>query len=124
MQIKAETHILADVQANLDAMAKTVALGDIGSKLKAKQDLLSLLIANEQSRLLVWLFPLDHAKKNHFMSSASRAGLPDVSTTLRIINCLLTIADCGDSPSEDGLGRESSDRRAPGQAIPVSTSDY
>jgi phosphatidylinositol 4-kinase len=79
LQIKAETHVLADVQANLDAMAKTVIAGDIGSKLKAKQDLLSLLISNEQSRLLVWLFPLDHAKKHHFSSGGNRAGLVDVS---------------------------------------------
>jgi len=79
LQIKAETHILADVQAHLDAIGRTITVGDVGSKLKAKQDLLSMLIANEQSRLLVWLFPLDHAKKHHFTSSHSRAGLPDVS---------------------------------------------
>jgi phosphatidylinositol 4-kinase len=86
LQIKAETHILADVQAHLDAVGKTFTAGDIGSKHKAKQDLLSMLIANEQSRLLVWLFPLDHAKKHHFALSSGRAGLPDASTTIRIVN--------------------------------------
>jgi phosphatidylinositol 4-kinase len=84
LQLKAETHILADVQAHLDAIGKTLTAGDIGSKHRAKQDLLSMLIANEQSRLLVWLFPLDHAKKSHFTLSSSRAGLPDVSTAVRM----------------------------------------
>ncbi|KAH7069501.1 hypothetical protein FB567DRAFT_540259 [Paraphoma chrysanthemicola] len=84
LQIKAETHVLADVQSNLDAISKAVNAGDIGSKLKAKQDLLSLLIANEQSRLLVWLFPLDHAKKHHFTSSSTRATLPDTAVTAHL----------------------------------------
>ena len=81
LQIKAETHVLADVQANLDTIGKS---GDVGAKLKAKQELLSILIANEQSRLLVWLFPLDHAKKNHFLSSHSRAGLADTAVTAHL----------------------------------------
>jgi phosphatidylinositol 4-kinase len=98
LQIKAETHILADVQANLDAIGKTATAGDIGSKHKAKQDLLSMLIANEQSRLLVWLFPLDHAKKHHFTLSSSRAGLPDVSITIRIGMLMLISVDCRDGP--------------------------
>jgi phosphatidylinositol 4-kinase len=123
LQIKAETHILADVQANLDAIGKTTTAEDIGSKHKAKQDLLSMLIANEQSRLLVWLFPLDHAKKHHFTLSSSRAGLPDVSTTIRIRVLMLTFVDCCNRPSEDSLGGESCDCRTPRQALPVPTSD-
>jgi phosphatidylinositol 4-kinase len=118
-----ETHILADVQANLDAIGKTTTAEDIGSKHKAKQDLLSMLIANEQSRLLVWLFPLDHAKKHHFTLSSSRAGLPDVSTTIRIRVLMLTFVDCCNRPSEDSLGGESCDCRTPRQALPVPTSD-
>ncbi|KAH8726282.1 hypothetical protein GQ44DRAFT_826007 [Phaeosphaeriaceae sp. PMI808] len=81
LQIKAETHILANVQATLDSLGKITVVGDVGLKLKAKQDLLSVLIANEQSRLLVWLFPLDHTKKHHFALSNSRAGLPDAAVS-------------------------------------------
>ncbi|KAH3988341.1 hypothetical protein HBH51_000510 [Parastagonospora nodorum] len=84
LQIKAETHILVDVQVNLDAIGKIVTVGDIGSKLKAKQDLLSMLLANEQSRLLVWLFPLDHTKKHNFTLSSSRAALPDAAVTAHL----------------------------------------
>jgi len=79
LQIKAETHVLADVQAQLEAVGKVSTAADIGSKLKAKQDLLSLLIANEQTRLMVWLFPLDYGKKHHFTSGSHRNTLPDVS---------------------------------------------
>jgi len=71
LQIKAETHVLADVQTQLEAMGKVASVAEISSKLKAKQDLLSLLIANEQTRLMVWLFPLDN--KKHRFSSASQS---------------------------------------------------
>jgi phosphatidylinositol 4-kinase len=80
LQIKAETHVLADVQAQLDVIGKVTAAADIGSKLKAKQDLLSLLVSNEQTRLMVWLFPLDYGKKHHFTSGRHNNTLPDVST--------------------------------------------
>jgi phosphatidylinositol 4-kinase len=104
LQIKAETHILADVQANLDAISKSITAGDVGSKLKAKQDLLSILIANEQSRLLVWLFPLDHTKKNHFALNHSRAGLPDVSICASSVVRKLTMLDCCNRTFEDCVG--------------------
>jgi len=79
LQIKAETHILADVQAQLDIIGKPTTAVDIGAKLKAKQDLLSLLVGNEQTRLMVWLFPLDYGKKHHFTSGRYNNTLPDVS---------------------------------------------
>jgi hypothetical protein len=120
LQLKAETHILADVQTNLDAIGKSVTVGDIGSKLKAKQDLLSMLIANEQSRLLVWLFPLDHTKKHHFTLSSSRAALPDVSHAIEINLRKLTPSDCRYCSLEDSLGGESSNRRPSCQALSVS----
>lgn len=82
LQIKAETHVLADVQAQLDAIGKLTTASDIGVKLKAKQDLLSLLVSNEQSRLTVWLFPLD-GKKHHFGSGRHGNTIPDVSTSFR-----------------------------------------
>jgi phosphatidylinositol 4-kinase len=79
LQIKAETHVLADVQGELDLMGKVTTAADIGSKLKAKQDLLSLLVSNEATRLTVWLFPLDSGKKHHFASGRTNNTLPDVS---------------------------------------------
>ena len=124
LQIKAETHVLADVQANLDAIGKTITIGVAGSKLKAKQDLLSLLIADEQSRLMVWLYPLDHAKKHHFTSSQSRAGLPEVSTTVEILTRKLIVTDCCNCSFEDGLGREPGDRSASPQALPIPASRH
>jgi hypothetical protein len=78
LQIKAETHVLADVQAQLDVIGNISTVVDIGSKLKAKQDLMSLLISNEQTRLMVWLFPLDYGKKHHFTSGRHNNTLPDV----------------------------------------------
>jgi hypothetical protein len=80
LQIKAETHVLADVQRELDFTGKVTTAADIGSKLKAKQDLLSLLVSNELTRLTVWLFPLDSGKKHHFAPGRHNNILPDVST--------------------------------------------
>jgi phosphatidylinositol 4-kinase len=79
LQIKAETHVLADVQRELDFTGKVTTAADIGSKLKAKQDLLSLLVSSELTRLTVWLFPLDSGKKHHFASGRANNTLPDVS---------------------------------------------
>ncbi|KAJ4370467.1 phosphatidylinositol-4- kinase [Neocucurbitaria cava] len=84
LQIKAETHILADVQAHLQVIGKATTSADIGSKLKAKHDLLSLLIANEQTRLMVWLFPLDYGKKHHFTSGSHKNTLPDTAVTAHL----------------------------------------
>ncbi|KAI8935711.1 hypothetical protein NX059_007232 [Plenodomus lindquistii] len=78
LQIKAETHVLMDVQAQLEAIGKVASAADVGAKLKAKQDLLSLLIANEHTRLMVWLFPLDN-KKHRFSGGSNSNILPDVS---------------------------------------------
>lgn len=70
LQIKAETHLLGDL---LDALEKVnhIGLEASGSRksLKSKQDLLCMLLASEQTRLMVWLFPLDHERKHHFTSS-------------------------------------------------------
>ncbi|KAI9841455.1 MAG: phosphatidylinositol-4- kinase [Sclerophora amabilis] len=70
LQIKAETHLLADVVAALQTVAS------IGSEagynlnpLQAKQDLLLMLLENEQTRLMVWLFPLDHDRRQYFSST-------------------------------------------------------
>ena len=81
VQIKAETHILSDIQSYLEVLSRTgiAPEGPLKSP-KAKQDLLSLLISNEQTRLMVWLFPLDYNKKHHFTSGQHSKALTDVST--------------------------------------------
>ncbi|OSS54503.1 hypothetical protein B5807_01599 [Epicoccum nigrum] len=84
LQIKAETHVLSDVQTHLEALGKMAIVADSASRqVKAKQDLLSLLISNEQARLSVWLFPLDNGKKHHFGGGA-RNGLPDAAVTAHV----------------------------------------
>jgi phosphatidylinositol 4-kinase len=63
----------------LEAFGKSFSGPDMGSKLKGKQELLSLLIANEHSRLEVWLSPLDAGKKHHFTTGYHKGIVPDVS---------------------------------------------
>lgn len=43
--------------------------------LRSKQNLLEMLIASEQTRLMVWLFPLDHGTRQHF-SAGQRQQAP------------------------------------------------
>jgi phosphatidylinositol 4-kinase len=80
LQIKAETHVLSDVQSYLEVVGKAGNTPEEALKsLKAKQDLLSLLISSEQTRLMVWLFPLDYGKKHHFTSGQHSKTMLDVS---------------------------------------------
>lgn len=74
---------MTDVQLQLEALGKTASVVDSASKqVKAKQDLLSLLIASEQTRLSVWLHPLENNKKHFFTSGHAKGGLPDVSNII------------------------------------------
>ncbi|KAI9800626.1 MAG: phosphatidylinositol-4- kinase [Piccolia ochrophora] len=75
LQIKAETHLLADVEAALQVVAH---IGSTGSRrgLRDKEELLLMLLSNEQTRLIVWLFPLDHRQRHHFASGNSRSLTP------------------------------------------------
>lgn len=68
LQIKAETHLLHDVHESLKRMESlgTQTTSPLTS-LQSKQDLLSLLLTDEQTRLMVWLFPLDYHTKHHFL---------------------------------------------------------
>lgn len=85
LQIKAETQVLSDVQIHLEAIGKIATVADSASRqVKAKQDLLSVLISNEQTRLTVWLFPLDNGKKHHFGSGGARNGIPDAAISAHI----------------------------------------
>ena len=73
--------LLADVENALRAVA-FIGLKTTGTfqTLADKQDLLQLLLQNEQMRLVVWLYPLDHEKR-HIFSSGHSGRLPsEVST--------------------------------------------
>lgn len=71
LQIKAEVRLMADVDTALRAVLSVFSRpnGSLQS-LASKQELLSLLLENEQMRLVVWLYPLDHGRR-HFFSSGS-----------------------------------------------------
>ncbi len=77
LQVKAETHILAGLESELQKVAH-IGLQPTGSlrSLRPKQDLLQLLLDDEQSRLIVWLFPLEHSKRHYF--GTKRAGPSEV----------------------------------------------
>jgi hypothetical protein len=121
LQIKAEVTVMTDVQLNLEVLGKTASVVDSASKqVKAKQELLSLLIASEQTRLSVWLHPLENGKKHTFLSGHGKGGLPDVSFPPLLERIVLISIDCRYRPLEDGLGGEPCHRRAPRQALPVS----
>ncbi|KAF2730403.1 hypothetical protein EJ04DRAFT_579874 [Polyplosphaeria fusca] len=82
LQIKAETHVLSDIQSHLQMLPHAGVSGTSALKaLKAKQDLLSLLLSNEQTRLMVWLFPLDYEKKHHFTSGQHSKTMTDAAVT-------------------------------------------
>ena len=69
LQIKAEVQLLADVEAALRAVSVLFAktTGKLQS-LAVKQDLLQMLLDDEQTRLEVWLYPLDHERRRIFPS--------------------------------------------------------
>ena len=79
LQIKAEVRLLADVDVALRAVSSILGRpnGTMQS-LAPKQELLALLLENEQMRLVVWLYPLDHARR-HFFSSGSGSTPSDAS---------------------------------------------
>lgn len=70
LQVKAEIHILAEVES---ALQSGITIGStptgLQKSLQEKQDLLLLLLKNEQARLMVWLHPLEHNRKHHLLSS-------------------------------------------------------
>ena len=69
LQIKAETRLLADVDAALRATSQICSKSEGNfQSLTSKQELLHLLVENEQMRLVVWLYPLDHERRHIFPS--------------------------------------------------------
>ncbi|KAL9127379.1 MAG: hypothetical protein Q9217_003735 [Psora testacea] len=86
LQIKAETRLMADVDSSLRSVASFFAqpVGTLQS-LSTKQELLSILLENEQMRLLVWLYPLDQERR-HIFSSVNSGKKPSdamLSTVLK-----------------------------------------
>ncbi|KAF2759256.1 hypothetical protein EJ05DRAFT_339209 [Pseudovirgaria hyperparasitica] len=68
LQMKAETHILGDIQAELKKSPADVGFKVTTStrSLEDKQSLLLQLLSAEQTRLMVWLFPLNYKERHHF----------------------------------------------------------
>ncbi|KAL8950214.1 MAG: hypothetical protein Q9222_003743 [Ikaeria aurantiellina] len=85
LQIKAESRLINDVQAALTAVS-SIGIKGSGSllSLSRKQELLQLLLENEQMRLVVWLFPLDHERRHMF--SSGHTGKPPESQLLAHLN--------------------------------------
>ena len=73
MQIKAETQLLADVNKALRVSLQvgSKAEGNL-QNLQAREDLLHALLENEQMRLVVWLYPLDHERRHLFASQSGK----------------------------------------------------
>ncbi len=92
MQIKAEVQIMKDMDVALRAVS------DIGSRsagslysLQSKQDLLLMLLENEHTRLVVWLFPSEQERKHRLFSGhSSRTNLDVRDTVLSTSNPPLT----------------------------------
>lgn len=69
LQLKAEARLLSDVAAAL----RNVALGgqkpsQLSRTLQAKETLLQILLESEQTRLLVWLYPLNSARESNHLA--------------------------------------------------------
>lgn len=60
LQVKAEVQLLADVALACQSVATTGSKLPSLRPLNMKQDLLQILLSSEQSRLLVWLYPLEN----------------------------------------------------------------
>ena len=84
LQIKAEVRLIADVREALKAVSAlfSKAEGNLQS-LAAKQDLLIILLEDEQTRLTVWLYPLEHEKRHTLILSHSGSAPSDVSRVYR-----------------------------------------
>lgn len=85
LQLKTEVRLITDVLAALKAVAFVGAhtVGNVKS-LQAKEQLLQLLLESEQSRLSVWISPLNSRGAHvpiHFNKSAAESTLPSLVRT-------------------------------------------
>ena len=85
---------MADVNTALRSISSFFAqnTGSLQS-LSTKQELLSVLLENEQMRLLVWLYPLDHEKRHFFPTGNSGKEPPDVRFYFAMILSIILVAD-------------------------------
>ena len=75
IQVKAQTHLMADVSSAFYAVRNFSPENTPEAQVRRnRQDLLLHLLESEQTRLLVWLFPLDHAKRQYFASGQNKQG--------------------------------------------------
>ncbi|KFA64117.1 hypothetical protein S40285_00875 [Stachybotrys chlorohalonatus IBT 40285] len=76
LQLKTEVRLLADVITALNMVAPigAHAVGNVRS-LQAKEQLLHMLLENEQSRLLVWISPLNKANVPLSVNTPTKAAL-------------------------------------------------
>ncbi|KAF1815553.1 hypothetical protein P152DRAFT_410483 [Eremomyces bilateralis CBS 781.70] len=77
LQIKAETHLIESVRHALQN--QTAIDANVAGALRAKKELLQMLLSDEQMRLLVWLFPIDYENRHFFSSSAARETPPETT---------------------------------------------
>ncbi len=78
MQVKAETQVLRDVEVALQNVSYIASTSTQSRKtLQQRQELLFLLLENERSRLLVWLYPVDHEDR-HALSPGPSKTLSEV----------------------------------------------
>ena len=79
LQIKAETRLMTEVMNALHSVSTFFARASgCLQSLTAKQDLLFVLLENEQVRLDVWLYPLDHERRHLFQYGNSGKVQSDV----------------------------------------------
>lgn len=73
---------MADVSAAMREQ-EAIGMGPFGAlkSLASKNELLLLLLDNEQMRLEVWLYPLDHERKHFFPSTSSSKASQEVKNT-------------------------------------------
>lgn len=84
LSLKAEIRLIADVSAALREL-ENIGSSSTGAlkSLASKQDLLLSLLANEQMRLEVWLYPLDHERRHVFSSTSASKLSQEVSNSKR-----------------------------------------
>ncbi|RDA90048.1 hypothetical protein CP533_4937 [Ophiocordyceps camponoti-saundersi (nom. inval.)] len=83
LQLRTEVRLISDVLDALKAVSfiGVRAVGNIQS-LQAKEQLLQLLLENEQSRLSVWIAPLEHRHGHLTLHGGSKSSLETTLTSL------------------------------------------
>ena len=86
LQIKADIRLMTDVDTALHGVSAQFSQPTQSlTSLSLKQELLSILVENEQTRLLVWLFPLDHEKRRLLPVRGAHKGPSDVGLSVLVL---------------------------------------